>query len=66
MVNYYACSKKCVIDYIEVEDLENLAKEIIPLNDRLNIIKLRINNKELDDIDYFTYPKRHLESNVLD
>lgn len=64
LVNFYASSKKCIILMIKVDDLEQLAKETIVLNDRLNVIKLRIKNKFVDDIDYFTYPKRFLEQNV--
>lgn len=60
IVNFYAASRKVIIDTISVHDLEKLAKEIIVLNDRLNIIKLRIKNKSVDDIDYFTFPKRFL------
>ena len=60
MVNFYAASPNCIINTINAKDLENLGKEIIPLNDRLNVIKLRIQNKLVDDIDYFTFPKRLL------
>lgn len=38
-----------------------MAKSTIALNDRLSVIKLRIQNKMVDDIDYFTFPKRFLE-----
>ena len=38
-----------------------LAKDIIALKDRLNLIKLRIKNKQVDDLDYFTFPDRFLE-----
>ena len=60
LVNFYAASPNCRIDFIEASDLENLGKEIIALNDRLNVIKLRIKNKMVDDIDYFTFPKQYL------
>lgn len=43
-----------------------MAKDIIALNDRLNVIKLRIKNKEVDDIDYFTFPARFLEYRLKD
>ena len=64
MVNFYASSQDCVILSIDIADIESLAKENIVLNDRLSVIKIRIKNKAVDDIDYFTYPKRFLESNV--
>lgn len=42
LVSFYASSPICIIDFIEVNDLLNLGKEIIVLNDRINLIKLRI------------------------
>lgn len=60
LINLYAASPHCVIQFIKARDLEKLGEEIIPLNDRLNIIKLRIQNGEVDDIDYFTFPMHHL------
>lgn len=60
LINFYASSKKVVIEFISVDDLLNLTKDIIALNDRINVIKLRIQNKNVDDIDYFTFPKHFL------
>lgn len=64
LVNYYASSKKVAVDFISANDLEDMARQTIALNDRLSVIKLRIKNKMVDDIDYFTYPKRLLEQNL--
>ena len=64
LVNFYASTSHCVIDYIHVDDLENLAKDIIVLQDRINLIKLRIQSGQVDDIDYFTFPKRFLQQSM--
>lgn len=61
LVNFYASSKSTIIDQIHIDDLLNLGKDIQALSDRLDIIKLRIQNKLVDDIDYFTFPMRFLE-----
>ena len=63
LVNLYAATP-CVILFIKASDLEALGKEIIALKDRLNIIKLRIKNRHVDDIDYFTFPKRLLQTEI--
>ena len=64
ILNFYAASPTCIIDVIHVKELEELARDIIPLNDRLNVIKLRIKNKHVDDIDYFTFPKKMLQNEL--
>ena len=53
-------SNSCVVYYISVKDLEALGKQIIALGDALTLIKLKIENKMLADIDFFTFPKRYL------
>ena len=63
IVNLFA-STACIIHFIKASDLENLGKEIFDLKDRLKVIKLRIKNKMVDDIDYFTFPKRHLQNEI--
>ena len=37
---------------------------MIALKDRLNVIKLRISKHHVDDIDYFTFPKRFLQNEI--
>ena len=63
VINLYAATP-CTILFIKASDLEDLGKEIIALKDRLDIIKLRIKNRQVDDIDYFTFPKRLLQSEI--
>ena len=53
-------STPCVILSLKASDLEDLGKDIIALKDRLDVIKLRIKYKLVDDIDYFPFPKRYL------
>lgn len=57
LVNYYVESCNCVIDMIDVKDLEQLGEEMLALYDRLDLIKLKIQNKLVNDIDYFKFPK---------
>ena len=66
LINLYASSPHCIIQFIKAKDLEMLGQEILPLNDKLNIIKLRIQNKEVDDIDYFTFPMHVLMNELND
>ena len=46
------------------KDLESLGKDEMALRDRLDIIKSRIRNKMVDDIDYFTFPKKLLQIQI--
>ena len=55
-MDFYASSNQVVIYQINTEDLFTLAKDNIQISDRLKIVKLRIKNKHVDDIDYFTFP----------
>jgi len=50
---------------ISISDLLNLSKNIIALQDRLKRVKLRIKNHLVDDLDYFTFPKKIMLSNLL-
>ena len=36
------------------------------INDKVKIVKLRIKNREVDDIDYFKFPKKYLLKNNID
>lgn len=65
LLNYIVCSKNVVIYTISIEELIHLSKKIIPLRDRLEKIKLRIQNHEVDDLDYFTFPKKFMEKNLV-
>lgn len=44
-----------------MSDLNELAEQDMQIKDRLNTVSLRINNKLVDDIDYFTFPTKFLE-----
>ena len=66
LVDFYANSSKCVVYQIDSKDLIDLAKDNIDVKDRLNTVKLRIKNNLVDDIDYFTFPKKYLEYNLQD
>ena len=61
LVNFYAASPLCVIDFINASELLELGKSITPLNERLNSIKFKIDNAMVDDIDYFNFPKQLLQ-----
>jgi len=49
---------------IDVNELMELCTNDIALQDRVKTVKLRIKNNLVDDIDYFTFPKRWLEQNL--
>lgn len=63
LVNLYAASV-CTIQFIKTKDLEDLGKRNVALKERLNVIKLKIENSLVGDIDYFTFPKRLLQSEI--
>ena len=42
LVTYYASSRFCTMKYIDMDALHELAKTCIPLQDRINIAKLKI------------------------
>ena len=54
-----------VVYRIPIKDLLKLAKENIDINDKLNIVKLRIEKKQVGNIDYFPFPKKHLLKNNI-
>ena len=58
LLDYIAFSKCVVVQMISVSELQKLSTKIIPLADRIKRMKLRVNNDEVDDIDYFTFPKQ--------
>lgn len=64
LVDFYANSNKCIVYQINSQDLVDLARDNIDIKDRLNTVKLRIKNNMVDDIDYFTFPKKYLEHNL--
>lgn len=61
IVNLYAASP-CIILFLRAKDFEELTKENIDLNDRVKLVKMSVEKNLLSDIDYFTFPKRHLLS----
>lgn len=63
-MDFYASSQTCVIQSININELQELAQNIIALNDRIKHVKLRIQSNMVDDIDYFTFPTQMLESNI--
>ena len=64
LVDYYASSKHVSVYKIDVTDLEKAAENSIQLRNNLDIVKLRIKNNHVGDIDYFKYPKRFLEKSI--
>lgn len=58
-MTYYANSEYCTMNFIQLKDLLELSKSCIPLKDRINLIKERIKNRHVDDIDFQTYPSKY-------
>ena len=50
---------------LKASDLDELGVQNMEIKDRLDIAKLRIKNNEVDEIDYFTFPKKYLEMNLV-
>lgn len=60
LVSYYSISKHCCIKFIELSDLQKLAKSCLPLQDQINIAKLKIKSRMVDDIDFQLFPQKYL------
>ena len=50
---------------LKASDLDELGVANMQIKDRVDIAKLRIKNNEVDEIDYFTFPKKYLEMNLV-
>ena len=61
LVNYIAASEYCVVYHIKITELEELGKKHIALQDRLSLVKARIMNRLVGDIDYFPFPRKFME-----
>ena len=65
LASYYASTKDCIVEYLELHDLFDLAKNNIPFKETIEIATQRINQKMVDDIDIFYFPTKYLESQNL-
>ena len=65
LLTFKAAQKNTILFKLKASDLESLAVNNIEIKDRLEIAKLRIKNNEVDEIDYFTFPKKYLEVNLV-
>lgn len=64
LVTYIALSSPCIIYNIDAKDLSNLANDLVNLAKKLNVIKIKLKNKLLTDIDFKTFPRRYLQSEL--
>jgi len=64
LLDYYAMSKQVSIYHLEVTDLEAEATKCIELKYRLDLVKSRIECKQVGDIDYFKFPTKFLQSTL--
>ena len=64
-MDIYASSENNVMYFISVADLFELSKHEIDLADRLEIAKVRITHDLVDSLDFFLFPVKFLEINVL-
>lgn len=66
LLDYVANSRFTVLYKIDRDDLDREAQNCLVLKNRLQIVRLRIKNKEVGDLDYFKFPKRYLDCAFLD
>lgn len=65
LLTFKAAEKNTIMLKLKASDLEDLAISNLEIKDRLEIAKLRIKKNEVDEIDYFTFPKKYLEMNLV-
>jgi hypothetical protein len=65
LLTYKAAARDTVLLKLKASDLEDLGKISYKIADKVNIAKLRIKSDEVDEIDYFTFPKKYLEINLV-
>ena len=65
LLDYYASSGNNIMYLIPIEDLIELGKTNQQIGDRIDIAQLRIQYDLVDDLDYFKFPKRNLECNLV-
>jgi hypothetical protein len=61
LVTYKASAKNTIILKMNVAELQALGVNNLTIKDKVDIAKLRVINHEVDEIDYFTFPKKYLE-----
>ena len=54
--SFYVISDECHVDYISVTDLEKIKENCLDLNDTLKLLKHRIKQHQVNDLDYFPFP----------
>ena len=59
--SFYVLTQTCQIDYLKIEALEELKVNYLDLSDVLKILYHRIKLGHVDDLDYFTFPKKNTE-----
>ena len=59
--SFYVLTQTCQIDYLNIETLEELKVNYLDLSDVLKILYHRIKLGHVDDLDYFTFPKKKTE-----
>ena len=65
LLTFKAAEKNTILLKLKASELEELGVNNYEIKDRVDIAKLRIKNKEVDEIDYFTFPKKYLEMNLV-
>lgn len=60
-VTYIASSKVVTVGLIKVSDLKALSQENQNLYDTMKKVKLKVEENLVDEIDFFTFPKKYLE-----
>ena len=65
LINFKASEKNTILLKLKASDLEDLGVKNYQIKYKVEIAKLRIKNNAVDEIDYFTFPKKYLEVNLV-
>ena len=57
ILSYYVSTSNCIVYTISASDLDQLAGDIPSIGDRLKVIKMKLKNNMLTDLDFITFPK---------
>ncbi len=60
LVDFVVISSTCRILTLDVSDLEDLATKYQEIKDKIQILKLRIQNDMVDNLDYQRFQKKYL------
>ena len=67
-VSFYSNSKYLNIGYLDIDEIFKLCQNdssLIPVLDKLKKTKFKVKYNLLDDLDFFTFPRKYIYTNEL-